>query len=158
MFACCWLGYHFVTELNSNEQIFLFCFLSFGRWLRLICVLFFSLFPLSFVGTSSFLTNLQIFLCFYNAIVCCVSVIKFLSVALRSSSNVIPQNSFIPSFLHSHNGTNCQKGRDDEPPVEAGCARNAKQLFLLASGTVLNQFCSVSRCWWKTNIRIWDLV
>lgn len=64
MFACCWLGYHFVTELNSNEQIFLFCFLSFGRWLRLICVLFFSLFPLSFVGTSSFLTNLQIFLCF----------------------------------------------------------------------------------------------
>lgn len=146
MFACCWLGYHFVTELNSNEQIFLFCFLSFGRWLRLICVLFF--FTLSIVIRGHFFISHKFadISVFYNAIVCCVSVIKFLSVALRSSSNVIPQNSFIPSFLQSHNDTNCQKGRDDEPPVEAGCARNAKQLFLLASGTVLNQFCSVSRC------------
>lgn len=128
------------------SRFFYFVFLVLADGSVLSVCYFFSLFPLSFVGTSSFLTNLQIFLCFYNAIVCCVSVIKFLSVALRSSSNVIPQNSFIPSFLHSHNGTNCQKGRDDEPPVEAGCARNAKQLFLLASGTVLNQFCSVSRC------------
>lgn len=64
----------------------------------------------------------------FNAFVCCVSVIKFLSVALRSSSNVIPQKQFHSNLSSQRHKLSKREG-DGEPPVEAGCARNAKQLF-----------------------------
>lgn len=73
-----------------------------------VCVFFFTL---SIVIRGHFFVSHKLadISVFFNAFVCCVSVIKFLSVALRSSSNVIPLNGFIPNFLHSHNGTQIVK-------------------------------------------------